>query len=70
MWSDIPAEGKNSVRGGVSITRLKRSSSRGEASKKTVTGHESSQIVARKRKGAFEQGPRWPKSCGKSAKGP
>ena len=52
---------ENLVRGGVSGISLEGSSSRGGASRKTAMGHESSQSVASKRKGAFKQSPRWPK---------
>ena len=52
----------NLVRGGVSRISLEESSSRGGASRKTVTGREPDQNVAGRRKGAFGQGLRWPKS--------
>ena len=44
----------NLVRGGGSGISLKGSSSRGVASRKTVTKRESGQSVTEKRKGAFE----------------
>ena len=59
---------ENSVRGGVSGISLEGSSSRGEALRKTATGHEPGQSVARR--SAFGQGPRWPNHDSKSAKGP
>jgi len=49
---------ENSIQDGVSMTSLEESSSRGGVSRKTVTGCESGQYVAGKRKDAFGQNPR------------
>jgi len=51
------------------MTSLEGSSSRGGASRKTITGRESGQNVAGKRKNAFGQNLRW-KHGGESAKDP
>ena len=52
----------NLVQGGVSMTSLEGGSSRGGASRKTATGRELGQSVARKRKGRFGQTSRSPKT--------
>jgi len=68
VWRDIQAEG-NSVQGGVSITSLKDSSLRGEALKKTATGHEAGQSVARKRRAHSAKARDGPRYNGELAKG-
>ena len=52
---------ENSVQGGVSMTNLEGSSSRGGAPRKTTMGRELGQSVAGK-KVEFGHSPRWPKA--------
>ena len=60
----------NSVQDEISMTSLEGISSRGGALRKAVTGRELGQSVARKRKGAYGQSPRWPKAEGMAVNQP
>ena len=53
VWRLCKLKEGNSVRGRVSRISLEGSSSRGGDSRKSATGREQDQSVARKRKGAF-----------------
>ena len=62
MWRVIQAEEKKLNSRWSFKDKLGREFIAGRVSRKTVTGREPGQSVARKRKGAFGQGPRWPKA--------